>query len=217
MKNSISLLFVLLITHANPYGCLAGELLIARFSEGSLTDWQSKEFSGLTRYDFVTLEGKQVLHATADKSASGLFRETTVDLDKYPFINWTWRIETPLSIDDETVKKGDDYAARLYVVLDGGVFFWKTKALNYVWSSASQKLRSWPNAFAGKNAMMVALRTSDDQAGVWYHEKRNIREDFKKFIGKDIHAIDAVAIMTDTDNSKSSASAYYGDIYFSSE
>ena len=65
--------------------------------------------------------------------------------------------------------------------------------------------------------MMIALRSSADQTGTWYAEKRNILADLKQFVGEDIRYIDAVAIMTDTDNSNSKATTYYGDIYFSKD
>ncbi|MDH3348933.1 MAG: DUF3047 domain-containing protein, partial [Desulfobulbaceae bacterium] len=95
--------------------------------------------------------------------------------------------------------------------------FWKTKALNYVWSAGSMSNKVWPNAFAGKNAMMLSLRSSLDSTKVWYTEKRNVFEDLKKLFGNEFHSIDGVAIMTDTDNSQGKATAYYGDIYFSAQ
>lgn len=50
----------------------------------------------------------------------------------YPFLqeNWSWRVEKPHSDLDERSKQGDDYAARVYIVVDGGLMFWKTIALN---------------------------------------------------------------------------------------
>ena len=47
---------------------------------------------------------------------------------------------------------------------------------------------------------MIALRGRQDAIGVWYQEKRNIRADLKQQFGENIRYIDAVAIMTDTDN-----------------
>ncbi|MCK5191432.1 MAG: DUF3047 domain-containing protein, partial [Methylococcales bacterium] len=95
--------------------------------------------------------------------------------------------------------------------------FWKTKALNYVWVGNTVKGTIWPNAFAGNSAMMLAIRSSDDKTHTWYQEKRNILRDLKQQFGTDIRYIDAVAIMTDTDNGNGDATAYYGDIYFSAE
>jgi hypothetical protein len=63
--------------------------------------------------------------------------------------------------------------------------------------------------------MMIALRSSSDQTGTWYTEKRNILADLKQQFGEELRYIDAVAVMTDTDNAQGKVTAYYGDIYFS--
>jgi hypothetical protein len=60
----------------------------------------------------------------------------------------------------------------------------------------------------------MALRSGTRDAGRWVGEKRDIRADFRQLFGEDIGQIDAVALMTDTDNSGQSATAWYGDIYF---
>ena len=75
----------------------------------------------------------------------------------------------------------------------------------------------WPNAFAGDHAMMMALRGPEAALNVWYSEKRNVRADLQKLFGEDMRTIDAVALMTDTDNSGGQVSAYYGDIWFSKD
>jgi hypothetical protein len=196
------------------------KLMIGFFSSGSLDNWEAKEFNGQTSYKLVDLAGTRVLKAESAGSASGLFNEQRIDLHKTPVMNWRWHIENRLGNDiNEQVKSGDDYAARVYVIASGGAAFWQTKAINYVWSSTSPVGNVWPNpyAYAGANGkmMMIAVRSSTDQAGTWYSEKRNILTDLKHQFGEEIRYIDAVAIMTDTDDSHGKATAYYGDIYFS--
>ncbi len=190
-------------------------LSIGEFSKGRLNGWEEKEFAGLSSYQLKKLNGKTILEAEAKASASGLFKKVQVDLKKYPYLNWNWRIEKRHPRLEETSKKGDDYSARIYVVVDGGLLFWKTIAINYVWSSSQPVGSKWPNAFAGKNAMLLAVRSGDDQISTWYAEKRNVYQDFKKIFGKEIRYIDAIAIMTDSDNSGGEVKAYYGDISFS--
>lgn len=192
-------------------------LPIGSFSKGSLEGWKAKEFKDETKYDLVPVDNVKVLRADSNNAASGLFYEQKIDLEKTPVMNWRWRVETPLSKLQEQEKSGDDFAARVYVVVSGGLVFWNIKAINYVWSSNLSKAKPWPNPFAGDHAMMVAVRSSADKIGAWYTEKRNIRDDFKKLKDEDIKFIDAVAIMTDTDNAQGKATAYYGDIYFTAE
>lgn len=190
---------------------------IGSFSSGSIDGWKNKTFSGTTDYHIIQLDNTQVLKAESHSGASGLFKEQRIDLLKTPYLNWNWRIDQRQENLDEQSKSGDDYSARVYVVVSGGWAFWKTKALNYVWAGNTAKGTVWPNAFAGNNAMMLAIRSSNDKTHTWYQEKRNIMQDLKEQFDTDIRYIDAVAIMTDTDNANGNATAYYGDIYFSAQ
>ena len=209
------------------YGCVlvllmasasvAETLPVSYFSASSLEGWEEKRFKGSTSYQLDQIEGKQVLLAESHDSASALIKKVHIDIRKYPFLNWVWRIENQLATENEKNKSGDDYAARIYVVIDGGVFIWKTKAVNYVWANQASKGEIWENAFAGKNAQMMALRNRQDKLSTWYTEKRNVYEDLKHLFKTEFHFIDAIAIMTDTDNSHGQSKAYYGDIYFSKE
>lgn len=193
-------------------------LPIGLFSQGSFNEWDTKAFVGETKYSQVFLEGNTVLKAESDSAASGLIKKVKVDLNATPFLNWQWRIENRLTgTYDEKEKSGDDYAARLYVIVSGGLAVWNTRALNYVWSKHSQKGDLWPNAFVKDNSMMFALRSSEAPVSEWQTEKRNIKADFKRIYGKDIQYIHAVSVMSDTDNTESSVTAYYGDIFFSSK
>ncbi len=193
----------------------ADELMVADFSSTNLEGWYDKIFTGITSYQIIKLENQNVLMAYSQGSASGLVKNMHVDIKIYPYLNWRWRIENRLDIKNEKIKSSDDYAARVYVIIDGGIFPWRTKAINYVWANGVQEGEIWPNAFVGKNAMMMALRSKQDETSTWYIEKRNVYEDFKNLFGKEIQFIDTVALMTDTDNSDGVVKTYYGDIYFS--
>lgn len=211
----------------NIYTALILLLLTATLSSASITRidvlkltdinaWEKQVFSGVTSYELHEIDGRQVLKAISKQSASGLVREIEVDLTKTPYMNWSWKVDSILSDVEETNKSGDDYAARVYVVISDGFFFWQTRALSYVWASKQAKGSSWPNAFTGK-ATMVAVESGEDSVGEWVEEKRNVLDDINNLLGIDATRIDAVAIMTDTDNSRQSATAYYGDIFFTSE
>ncbi|HCU68039.1 MAG TPA: hypothetical protein DGF30_02170 [Desulfomicrobium sp.] len=189
---------------------------------GSLSDltapghpgWKEKVFSGRTVYTPLPAEG--LLMAESRGTASGLYHEGRVDLRLTPWLNWSWKVGNVLEGVNERDKSGDDYPARIYVVAKGGVAFWRTKALSYVWSSTEGRDAMWPNAFTA-NAHMIAVRGASDRPGELVAEKRNIREDWKRAFGVDIEEIDAVAIMTDTDNSGQSARAWYGQPRFSTD
>lgn len=197
-------------------------IAVSKFSDDGLAGWESKVFAGETRYWLVDEDVLQnglslpsrVLKAVSDASASGLIKTIRVDLDKTPFLQWRWKISKRVEVENERKEKHDDYAARVYVIVDGGFFAWNSMAINYVWANGLDKGVHWGNAFAPNHSKMIALRSKEDELHRWYSEKQNVRKDFIRLFGKNVRYIDVVAIMTDTDNSLSSAESYYGDIVF---
>lgn len=189
---------------------------VGLFSRGDLSGWQEKRFAGETDYQLFRNNSHTALRAQSNAAASGRFKEVSIDLKTTPVLHWSWKIGNLLEGVDEQTKAGDDYPARVYVVFSGGLFFWRTRAINYVWSSNQPIGTSWPNAFTA-NAGMIALRSGPDQLGQWVSEQRNVVEDYRMVFGSEPGRVDAVAIMTDTDNSGQRATAWYGDIWFAEE
>jgi hypothetical protein len=189
-------------------------LRIPVLSPPSLQYWDTEQFQDETHYTPATVDGHKAIKAQSHNAASGLVRKISIDLNKTPYLHWHWRVDNVLHATKEKTRQGDDYAARVYVIVSGGLFFWQTRALNYVWSSNQPVGSTWPNAFTG-NAVMLAVRSGAGQTGQWLHETRNVLEDLQAYLQKPFKHIDAVAIMTDTDNSGQSATAYYGEIFFS--
>lgn len=189
---------------------------IARFSQGDLSGWKTRVFAGETSYSLERTGGKKALRADSRAAASGLYREIKVDLGKTPILNWSWKVDhVPVGADERT-RAGDDYPARVYVVFSGGPYFWRTRAINYVWSSQQPVDSSWPNAFTG-NSRMIAVESGTSRAGGWVNERRDVRADYRRQFGEYPGSIDAVAIMTDTDNTGTAVTAWYGDIWFAVE
>lgn len=183
---------------------------------GDITAWEEKVFSGMTSYETVRQDGRNVVRATSRGTASGLYFRRRIDLDKTPILRWTWRVEGTLGDIDERTRAGDDYSARVYVIRSNPVLLWRTRAVNYVWASTRPPGDTWPNAYTDASRH-VAVRSGDEHAGQWVSERRDVRADFRALFGKSVRHVDAIAIMTDTDNTGGSAVAYYGDIAFSSE
>lgn len=218
-KTSSTLLFVItsLITLSLvsvTHGALTQEL--PPFTEPGHAGWQEKRFAGQTVYTPVLENGLKMLHASSQGSASGLVREQTIDLRRTPVLNWSWKVEKIMPGIDERQKKGDDFAARVYVVAKGGLAFWNTRALSYVWSNSQPVGTLWPNPFTA-NAILIAAQSGKQHLGLVMDEKHNVREDWRQAFGEDISTIDAIAIMTDADNSGLSSSALYSTPWFSSD
>lgn len=195
-----------------------GRVDVGRFSDDALAGWESRSFKGETGYSIITDPDAKapVLRAIADASASGRVRKIKVDLNRTPFLNWSWKVSNSFPDVDERTKAGDDFSARLYVVVERGVMGMGSLSLNYVWANRQATGSLWPSPYT-KQVQLLALDTGAKGVGQWAHHKRDLRADLKRAFGEDISTIDAVALMTDTDNHGGRAEAFYGDIWFSED
>lgn len=219
----------------------ASELLeVGKFSaakEGAaLPDgWKPLTFKKIekhTTYSVVKDGETLVIKAVSEASASGLTKEITINLKEYPIVQWRWKVANILKNGDVTKKEGDDYPARLYITFEydpGKVSFFKRAqyetarlvygqyppigAINYIWESKAPKGTVVPNPYA-EQVKMIVVESGSTYLNQWITEERNIYEDYKQAFGQEPPLVSGVAIMTDTDNTRESATAYYGDIVF---
>ncbi len=210
--SKISLLILILIgfSHAN-------EIKVFEFTETELSQLDVRKVRGAENNTIYTVgfnENGNFLKAVADNSASGLGKELKINLNKTPFINITWKIEKDLSGIKENTKKGHDFAARVFAVKKTGTTPLSNRAINYVFSSNNEIGFNSPSPYTKKSIDNV-LSTTKNDLNKWVTVKANVKEDFKKFHDLDVNELDGLAIMSDTDNSKMTAIAYFQNIYFS--
>ena len=197
----------------------ADEVKVFDFTEVELSKLKIRKVRGAdnkTIYTVGSNENGNFLKAVADNAASGLGKEVKIDLNKTPFINITWKIEKDLPGIKENSKKGHDFAARVFAVKKTGATPLSNRAINYVFSSNSEVGFNSPSPYTKKSIDNV-LASTKNNLNKWITVKANVKEDFKKFHDLDVNELDGLAIMSDTDNSKMKAIAYYQNIYFSAE
>ena len=191
-------------------------ITVSDYANKQHNQWREKVFGKKIKYEIQHNSGRTIIKASSVGSASGLYRDLSIDLKKTPCLTWTWKIEKLLNTFNERIKEGDDYSARIYVIFEDEVFFWKTKSLNYVWSSNQPIGSSWPNAYSDK-VTNVAVQNDTGKVGQWITQKRNVFDDYMRLIDKNVPNPTAIAIMTDTDDSNQSATTYYGPMHFSAQ
>ena len=197
----------------------ANEIKVFDFTEKELSKLEVRKVRGAdnkTIYTVGSNENGNFFKAVADNAASGLGKELKIDLNKTPFINITWKIEKDLSGIKENTKKGHDFAARVFAIKKTGATPLSNRAINYVFSSNNNVGSNSPSPYTKKSIDNV-LSTTKKNFDEWITVKANVKEDFKKFHNLDVNELDGLAIMSDTDNSKMKAIAYYQNIYFSAE
>lgn len=184
-----------------------------------------------TKYEIVIDGDVTVVKACSEGSASGLTKEVKIDPREYPIVRWRWKVENVLKNSDVNRREGDDYPARLYITFEydpdkvglskklkykaGRAIFGDIPiaALNYIWETNTPVGTIVENAFTDF-AQMIVVESGLQKVGAWIDEERNLYEDYKKAFRDEPPMINGVAIMSDTDNTKERAVAYYGDITF---
>jgi hypothetical protein len=190
-----------------------------------------KKIPKLTQYELISDDGIVVVKASSDASASGLTKAVKIDPREYPVVRWRWKVENVLKNSDVRRKDGDDYPARLYITFEydpdkvslskklkykaGRAIFGDIPiaALNYIWDTKTPVGTILENAYTDF-AQMIVVESGRKKIGQWTEEERNIYEDYKSAFGEEPPLINGVVIMSDTDNTKERAVAYYGDIRF---
>ena len=196
---------------------LAAEIVkIFEFNDEEMITLQVRKLKGKTTYTLGSNDKGNYLKAESEGKASGLGKKVKINLIKTPFINITWKVEKDLTGINEQSKKGHDYAARVFIIKKTGITALSNRAINYVFSSNNIIGKHWRSPFT-KNSIDYVLASTQDNLNEWVSVKANVKEHFKKLHNIDVNEIEGVAIMTDTDNSKLPAIAYYQNIYFSSE
>lgn len=242
MKNNFLLsLLMFAVTCTTSYADDIPTISVGNFSEldiSSITpkNWKPLTFESIenhTTYFLARDQGKTILKAVSNSSASGVIHKLSIDPKRFPILSWKWKIDNLLSKADINTKSGDDYPARIYIAfaydverLSGWEKF-KAEAyylangeypplavLNYVWDNKQPIGYSTPNAYTHRVQMLVA-QSGKSKVGQWVTQQANIYQDYIRVFGEAPGKITAVAIMTDTDNTMESTSAYYGDIYLS--
>ena len=234
-------MLLLMIAFWFPSSGSANNVIIGGFSEldpaeGLPAHWQKLVFPNIKRQTSYTLTRDNhltVIQAVSNAAASGLIRDFKGSAERHPWIAWQWKIDHVLQKGDVSSKEGDDYAARIYVAFEfspAGKSWWQRMrfnagklaaggklpgtAVNYIWASKASRGTIVSNPFTDQTKMIV-VQSGNALAGRWISEKRNLVEDYRAAFGEKPPRIMGIAIMTDTDNTGESTTAYYGDIQLS--
>jgi len=181
----------------------------------ALSEWQEKIFKGRVFYSIKIERTDGYLRAYSRNAASGILYEIGFSPRKNPIVSWKWKVikfpqksEGQYSI-GKWIEK-DDYATRFYIIFPAFLFT-NTKSLEYVWDKYLPEGTVMTSPYY-RNIKIIVAESGEQNVGKWVHEKRNIYKDFKKAFGREPGHVGAIAIMTDTDNTISTAEADYDEI-----
>jgi len=184
-----------------------------------------------TVYSMVQRDGRTALHAVADSASSGLSCATDIDPRRTPWLRWEWRVDTVYTRATVADDVAEDTPARLVIAFAGDmdtlslrdrVFFEQVElftgnqlpfaTLTYVWDGQLPVGSVLPYARSGRIRYDV-VESGAERAGQWLRYERNVLDDYRRvFGGAPAGAISSVGVLTDSDDLKNHAEAWYGDI-----
>lgn len=202
-------------------------------ANGLPANWEPLAFpkKAPTSYEWST--SSAAIRAVADKSASGLIFRREGPVAETPVLRWRWMVAGAVAGGDERRKSGDDYAARVYVT-----FHYDPKrvglmtrlkyaaikavrgeyppfnAIAYIWANKLAAGESAPSPYTNR-VQMVAVRSGSSGAGEWRSEERDVLADYRRLFGGEPPPYAGIAVMTDADDTKGAAEAWYADMSLS--
>jgi|APSaa5957512493_1039668.scaffolds.fasta_scaffold02106_8 hypothetical protein len=196
----------------------------------TLEHWNSLKFEKIDKYTQYSIEQakyhRSYLKAESNNSASGIIWNKSFKVNESSILKWKWKVSNVYSNGNAKKKSGDDYPIRIYVMFEYDpetAGFWESalyesaklfygeypphSSLNYIWANKNHSEYIIPNSYTEK-AQMVLLQKGKNNMGKWIMEEVNILEDYKKAFGKNPPKKASLAIMSDSDNTGESATAW---------
>jgi hypothetical protein len=185
----------------------------SRFKSGTFPEgWKSRGGDGSTVYT-VKASPESYLEAKANNSAVSIAKKFEYDLKAYPFLSWQWQVFELPKGGDERYKKTGDSAAAIYVIFPGRV---RPDNIKYVWSASLPMGATTESPYNSKTKIVV-LQNHCSPIGTWVSEKVNVYEDYKRLFGDEPEHVQAIGLMSDSDNTESQAEANYKKISISKQ
>lgn len=180
------------------------------FSQGAVRefppDWKPRKESGRPVYAIAEEGGTRFLRASAVRLGIQAGREVAWNPEAYPILAWSWRaIEFPRN-SDERKSSTNDSAVSVYAVFPQSAV--SVKSVKYVWSRVVP-VGTHLTSSAG-NTQVRVLRTGADRLGQWVDEQVDVRADYLKYFGgSEVPRPAGIAVLTDSDDTKSTARGDY--------
>jgi hypothetical protein len=173
-------------------------------------DWKPRKDAGKDAYKVAEEPGLRFLHATVRGLGIQAAKQHAWDLAAYPVLAWSWRpVEFPKG-GDERESKTNDSALSVYMLVDYSRIR-GPKAVKYVWSEkvpVGARLES----NMGLTQVRVLRSGAPAKKGEWVEERVNVRDDYKKYFEeKDAPKPAGIAVLTDADDTNSTAQGDYAN------
>ena len=183
-----------------------------------------------TQYSVVRLSNRRSLMASASSSASMLRKDLRIEPEQLNALNFSWQIQKLIEGADMAHRDYDDSPVRVVLAFDGDRSQFSPK--NAMLSELTHALSGRPMPYATlmyvwcnqrpvdsviqnprtDRIRKIVVESGASRLNQWITYERNIRADYEKAFGEPPGALIGIGLMTDSDNTRSQAQAWYGPI-----
>jgi Protein of unknown function (DUF3047) len=185
-----------------------------------------------TVFSHTQHDGRPAVKAVADRSVSMFRQRLRVPSQDLGMLQFSWKVPSLIDAADMGQRDLDDSPVRLVLVFEGdrSQFSAKNRMLSelsfaltgeelpyatlmYVWCNQCKTGDVIINPRTDR-IRKLAVEAGKANVGKWLDYERDIRADFIQAFGEAPGALLGVALMTDTDNTQTKATAWYGPVSF---
>ena len=177
--------------------------------------WKGQSW-GSPKYDFriEALDGRKVLHVKSEGDSSAIVKEVKVDVTTWPILQWNWQVVKLPTGGDARKSATDDEAAQVYVVFPRFPSAVRSRIIAYIWDTTAPVGSVFKSEKTG-TVTYVVIRCGPADLGKWFTESRNVLEDYKKIYGENpTEDVGAISVLIDSNDTRSSAESFLGEILF---
>lgn len=185
----------------------------------SVTGWiyRGKPGTAGSHYSVVKLDGRKVLALNSRKGSGTLLYDLSkVDLEKYPYMRWKWRVDVyPAGADGRNPLK-DDQAVALYLGTGNHLL---QNSYAYRWDTMTPKGSTGfiKYALGTIKVHWKCMRNSKDGKKKWFIDECNAKEAFKRMCGGKVPAERALTLSANSQYTGTSSRAYLEYVEFHAE
>ena len=208
------------------------ELKPAPSEQTSASGWESTPLPTKrpTRYTPQVIDGRPVIQADADNAVSLYRRRVHVAPSELGRLSFSWMVPELMTTADLSRAETEDAPVRVVLAFEGDrsklsfkdrVLFDLMEAvlgeeppyatLMYVWDCRAP-LESVIIARRTDRIRKIVVDSGPTQKAIWRLHERDIASDYKRAFGEDPGPLTSIALMTDSDNTRSTTRAYYGEV-----
>lgn len=194
--------------------------------------WRHLTFPGKspTKFSYMRKDGRDAVAVMAASSASMLRSKVRIEPAELGSVKFSWNVPQLIAGADLASREDDDSPVRVVLIFEGDRS--RLSARDALLSELVHTLTGEPMPYATlmyvwcnqrapgtliKSPRTDRVRTMVVESGAkklnqWLDYERNIRADYERAFGEAPGALTGIGIMTDSDNTRTTAQAWYGPV-----